>query len=143
MLKWKYPKLILVDHYYLIDTPTWKALSEDLQNREYHAHNRLIASVTMHPEERRQVARLIAKKLKMAKGKTAFFLPLQGIEEWDKEGDVAYDPEGLAAFTDEVRKTMKDPIGYTEIDAHINDQAFADAALDVFDGWLSDGTVTQ
>jgi uncharacterized protein (UPF0261 family) len=29
----------------------------------------------------------------------------------------------------------------TEVNAHINDDAFADAALAVFDGWVRDGTV--
>ena len=69
-------------------------------------------------------------------------MPLKGIEEWDKKGEVAYDPEGLAAFTDEARLVMKDPIFYTEIDAHINDQCFTDTALEIFDKWQSRGIIT-
>ena len=68
-------------------------------------------------------------------------MPLQGIEEWDKDGEVAHDPEGLAAFTDEIRKVIRDPISLTEVDAHINDQAFADAALKIFDAWSANGTI--
>ena len=67
-------------------------------------------------------------------------LPLQGIEEWDKPGEPAHDPDGLAAFVDEMRSVI--PANQlTEIDAHINDQAFADAALAVFDAWRADGVV--
>jgi len=29
------------------------------------------------------------------------------------------------------------------LDAHINDDAFADAALAVLDGWIEDGTVPR
>ena len=29
----------------------------------------------------------------------------------------------------------------TEIDAHINDQEFADTVLRIFDEWIADGTI--
>ena len=70
------------------------------------------------------------------------FLPLHGIEEWDKPGQEAHDPDGLAAFIDEVRSTVKPPVVLTEISCHINDQAFADAVLAFFDQWLADEVVT-
>ena len=50
-------------------------------------------------------------------------------------------PEGLAAFLDEMRDVIKDPLYLTEIDAHINDQAFADRALEIFDAWVESGVV--
>jgi len=127
----------------LIDTPTWKDLTEDLQNREYHAHNRLIASVTMHAEERRQMAQLISKKLAMAKGKTAFFLPLQGIEEWDRKGNPLHDAEGHLAFCEEIKNCIPAVVQFIEIDAHINDQAFADAVVKLFDEWVKAGIVEK
>ena len=40
-----------------------------------------------------------------------------------------------------MRKVITDPIHLTELDCHINDQAFADAALAIFDGWVADGTI--
>ena len=59
----------------------------------------------------------------------------------DKPGEPAHDPDGLAAFCDEIRAVMKPPVALTETAAHINDQAFADAALEILDGWMQDGTV--
>ena len=126
----------------LIDTPTWKQLTPDLKNREYHAHNRLIASVTMYPEERREMARLISSKLKKAKGKTAFFLPTTGIEEWDRKGNPLHDAEGHAAFCDEIKKVLPSDVQFVEVNAHINDQEFADAVLDLFDEWIAKGIVS-
>jgi uncharacterized protein (UPF0261 family) len=29
----------------------------------------------------------------------------------------------------------------TELDCHINDEAFTDLAMEIFDGWVSAGTV--
>ncbi len=127
----------------LIDTPTWKALTDDLSNREYHAHNRLIASVTMHPDERREMAHLISQKMKMAKGETAFFLPLSGIEEWDRKGNPLHDAEGHAAFCDEIKKVLPSEVHFVELDAHINDQAFSDAVLNLFDEWLDKGIISK
>ena len=40
-----------------------------------------------------------------------------------------------------MRNAIKLPVKLTEIDAHINDQAFADTALTIFDAWVADGTV--
>ena len=52
------------------------------------------------------------------------------------------DPDGLAAFIDEMRRAIRPPSTLEEVDAHINDQAFADAALAVFDRWRADGTIS-
>ena len=46
-----------------------------------------------------------------------------------------------AAFCNEMRQVIQPPIGFSEIDAHINDQTFADKALEILDGWVADGTV--
>ena len=125
----------------LIDFAGWQEIPERFSDRPFHAHNRLIKSSALNNEERRDTAREMAKRLSRSKSPVHVIMPLNGIEEWDKEGEPAYDPEGLAAFTDELRKVMKEPIRYSEIDAHINDQAFADKALEILDQWIADGTV--
>ena len=127
----------------LIDIPTWKELPEDFKNRECHAHNRLISSVTMTAEERREMARLISRKLKMAKGETAFFLPEAGIEEWDRKGNPLHDAEGHAAFCDEIKKVLPSGVHFVALDTHINDQAFSDAVLNLFDKWIAKGIVSK
>ena len=68
-------------------------------------------------------------------------LPNQAIEEWDRPGDVAHDPEALAAFCDELRTVIKPPVLLSEINCHINDAGFVEKALEIFDGWVADGTV--
>ncbi len=125
----------------MIDMQTWKPLRADYEGRPYHAHNRLIASVLMTPPERRAAARLVAAKLGQATGPTAFVSPLRGIEAWDRPGEGLHDPEGLAAFTDEIRRSVKPPVQLVEIDAHINDPQFTDAVLDIFDGWVREGSI--
>ena len=46
-------------------------------------------------------------------------------------------PKACPPSLDEMRNVIKAPTEMTEIDAHINDQAFADTALAIFDGWVA------
>jgi len=134
------PQIIAPGCLDLIDFAGWQEIPERYSDRPFHAHNRLIKSSALNNEERRETAREIGKRMAGAKAPAHVLMPLQGIEEWDKPGEPAHDPEGLAAFTDEIRKAI--PTGQlTEVDAHINDQAFADAALALFDQWVADGVV--
>ena len=125
----------------LIDFAGWQDIPEQYQDRPFHEHNRLIKSSALNNEERRETAREVAKRTAESTAPVHIVLPNQGIEEWDRPGGEAHDPKGLAAFLDEMRKSVKAPVAMTEVDAHINDQAFADAVLVVFDAWLADGTV--
>ena len=127
----------------LIDFAGWQDIPERYADRPFHAHNRLIVSSALNSEERRETAREVGARLSRATGPAHMLLPLGGIEEWDRPGDVAHDPAGLAAFVEEMRSAIRAPVGLTEVDAHINDQAFADAALAIFDGWLADGTIRR
>ncbi|WP_299549586.1 Tm-1-like ATP-binding domain-containing protein [uncultured Tateyamaria sp.] len=125
----------------LIDFAGWQEIPEQYRDRPFHAHNRLIKCSAFNADERRATAREIAKRLKASDTPAHVILPSGGIEEWDRPGQPAHDPEGLAAFCDEMRAVITEPLGFTEITAHINDDAFADAALAVFDGWVADGTI--
>lgn len=125
----------------LIDFAGWQEIPEQYQDRPFHAHNRLIKSSGLNSAERRETAREIAKRLKTSSTPAHVILTNQGIEEWDRPGQEAHDPAGLADFCDEMRKVMTDPIHFTELDCHINDQAFIDKALQIFDAWVADGTV--
>lgn len=127
----------------LIDFAGWQDIPERYADRPFHAHNRLIKSSALNAEERRETAREIAARLSQAKGAAHVILPAGGIEEWDRPGEPAHDPEGLAAFCDEMRNVIRAPVQLSEIAGHINDQAFADMALEIFDGWLADGTIRR
>ncbi|MBZ0162634.1 MAG: Tm-1-like ATP-binding domain-containing protein [Notoacmeibacter sp.] len=125
----------------LIDFAGWQDIPERYADRPFHAHNRLIKSSALNAEERRETAREVASRLARSGAPVHFILPAGGIEEWDRQGEPAHDPQGLAAFLDETRKAIRPPVKMTEIDAHINDQAFADTALAILDAWIADGTV--
>ncbi len=136
------PQMIAPGCYDLIDVVGWHPVPERLRDHPGHAHNRLLSSFVMTAEERRMMAREMAGKLAEAKGKTALFLPIQGCNEWDREGAPLQDTGGLAAFCDEIRKTIPPNVQLIELDCHINDAAFCDAVLRLFDEWLATGVIS-
>lgn len=126
----------------LIDFAAWQDVPERFKSRPFHAHNRLIASAGLNPEERRETAREIAARLSQSLSPVHVLLPVEGIEEWDREGQPAHDPEGLAEFVDEMRRVIRRPVKMTELECHINDQQFADAAIAILDDWIAKGVVS-
>lgn len=135
------PQLVAPGCYDLVDIVGWEPTPEKWANHPSHAHNRLLTSIVLNNEERRQVARAHAEQLAKAKGKTVMILPLGGCGEWDRPGEDLHDPEGLAAFCDEMRSTCPSNVELHALDAHINDDAFAQTALAIFDKWVQDGTI--
>lgn len=127
----------------LVDFPAWQEVPEQFRDRPYHVHNRLIASAALNAEERRETAREIGRRLGEATAPVHLLVPRHGLEEWDRPGEPAHDPKALAAFLDELRTTVPNGVDISELECHINDQAFADAALRVLDGWVAGGTVPR
>jgi uncharacterized protein (UPF0261 family) len=79
-------------------------------------------------------AEVMAEKLNHAKGPVIVLYPRKGFDDFDKEvGGVFYDPEGHAAFLRVLRKNVKSAIKIIELDMHINDKAFAEQVIAVFD----------
>ena len=137
------PQIIAPGAIDMVDLPSWLPVPERFADRPYHAHNRLIGSITTDPEGRRKSARTIAQKMERALGPVAFILPAGGIEQWDQEGEPLHDPEGLAAFVETMRLTVKPPIEFHEIPDHINSPAFANKALEIFDAWVAAGIIPK
>ncbi len=135
------PQMVSIGCHDLIDFVAWQPLPLAFAKTPGHAHNRLLTSVLQTPDQRRAVAREIAAKLARAQGPVTYFLPNQGGHEWDRAGGPLADAQGLAAFCDEVRRTCPANVTLVELDAHINDSAFAETVLAHFDSWLAQGVV--
>jgi uncharacterized protein (UPF0261 family) len=137
------PQIVAPGAIDMVDLQAWQPLPGQFSERPYHAHNRLIGSITTDPEGRRSIARVIGEKLGGSTSPVAFILPVQGIQEWDKQGEPLFDPEGLEAFVDEMRSAIPTSAIFEEVDAHINSAAFSAKALEIFDRWVAEGVVPR
>ena len=135
------PQIVAPGAVDMVDFPAWQPVPALLAGRPVHQHNRLIASATSAPDLRQRIAREIGTRLAQATGPACLLLPLQGIEQWDRPGEPLHDADGLAAFIAAMREAVPRGLPYVEIDAHINDAAFCDAALAVFDRWVAEGRI--
>ncbi|MDJ0627140.1 MAG: Tm-1-like ATP-binding domain-containing protein [Rhodobacter sp.] len=135
------PQIVAPGCYDLVDFVGWQDPPERLKSREIHAHNRLLSSALLDAGERREVARALCARMALATGPLVFLLPLHGCNEWDRPGAPLQDADGLAAFIDEMRKVCPQNVELRELDCHINDPGFAEAALAVFDSWVAEGVV--
>lgn len=137
------PQIVSIGCLDLVDLVGWQPLPEPFKDTPAHAHNRLLTTVLQTPDQRRAVAREVCRKLATAIGPVVFLLPVKGGHCWDLPGEPLCDPEGLAAFCDELRKACPPNVQLVELDAHINDPAFGAAALAIVDNWIVTGVLPK
>ncbi|SMC71715.1 Tm-1-like ATP-binding domain-containing protein [Rhizobium sp. RU36D] len=137
------PQIVAPGGVDMVDLQAWRDLPAALADRPYHAHNRLLGSVTTDLDGRSKVARVIAEKLARATGPTAFVLPTEGIHEWDKPGEPLHDPEGLATLIAELTEVMPASVAFHRIDTHINAPAFSAKVMEIFDAWVAEGHIPE
>ncbi|HSJ54430.1 MAG TPA: Tm-1-like ATP-binding domain-containing protein, partial [Anaerolineae bacterium] len=108
-------------------------LSEDLRARAHVQHTPTHTHVRASADEMAAVARWIAERLNAARGPRAVMIPLRGFSMLNCEGKVLYDEAANWAFVEAMEQALR-PVDtdLLEIDAHVNDQAFADAVVDTF-----------
>ena len=136
------PQLVSLGCCDLVDLVGWHPLPARFAHHPAHAHNRLLSSVVLNGEERRELARTMSDRLGEATGETVLLLPRHGDNEWDRDGGPLADPEAYAAFLEELQATCPAHVRQIALDAHINDAAFTDAALAVVDDWIARGLLT-
>jgi uncharacterized protein (UPF0261 family) len=78
-------------------------------------------------EENRRIGEEIGRKVAAARGPAAIFLPRLGVSAIDKLGQSFDDPAAREALFEGVRRN-RGAIELVEMNHHINDEAFAEAA---------------
>lgn len=99
------------------------------QDRKLYPHNPMITVMRTNEEENRELGEILARKLNMGRGSSVLLLPLKGVSAVDAEGKVFYGPDEDKVLFDTLKKQV-DPSGVPiiELDCHINDPAFGEAA---------------
>jgi uncharacterized protein (UPF0261 family) len=96
--------------------------------RKFHRHNDHVTLMRTTAMENAQLGVEIGTKVSDAKGKSAIFLPLQGVSAIDKVDQPFEDAGARKALFDNVKANCGS-VPVVELDLHINDAAFADAMV--------------
>lgn len=104
----------------------------DVPERTIVVHNPSVCAVRTNATESAELGRILAAKVNAATGPTAVLLPLRGLSKYEAPGGPYVDPDADAALFDAVRATLRPGIDLVEVDANVNDPAFADAAVETF-----------
>jgi len=106
------------------------SLSEEHKKRPLIIHNPNITLVRTARSEMAEVGRLMARRLNAAKGPAAVLIPMGGFSFSDRPGHAFYDPEADAALVEALEAALNPNVELHKIDAHVNDEAFADAVAE-------------
>jgi uncharacterized protein (UPF0261 family) len=100
---------------------------ERFRDRNLYRHNANVTLMRTTAEECRRIGREMACKLSRATGPTAVLLPRQGVSAIDRAGQPFDDPVARETLYAELRGRCGNA-ELIELDAHINDVEFAEAA---------------
>lgn len=119
----------------VVFAPGWGALNsfpESLRNRKIRFHGELASQIELTLEEIARTAELVAQRLSKGKGQKIIIIPKQGFVEWDKPGEMFYNPKRVEVFSKALKTNLSPTVEIIELDAHINDECFSDEVAKVF-----------
>ena len=109
-----------------------ETLPDRYKDRTLCFHNPQATLPRLNAEELRLVGETVAQKLNLAAGRVRILIPIRGFSSLDYQGSIFYDPIADRAFIDSLRSSLKEAIEVREIDAHINDDEFAEVVVNEF-----------
>ena len=121
------PQVVSVGALDMVNFHGIESVPERFRGRRLHRHNANVTLMRTTPEENARLGAEIGRKLSGAKGPVAVLLPLRGVSAIDREGQPFDDPEARAALFGAIRANARGP-RIRELDLHLNDAAFAEAA---------------
>ena len=95
--------------------------------RKFYQHNPQVTLMRTTPEECAELGRILAEKVNAYRGPVTVLLPLRAISIISAPGGAFHWPEADDSLFTTIKKTLRPGIPLIEVDAAINDPAFAEA----------------
>lgn len=106
-----------------------ETVPERYAGRRFYHWNPSVTLMRTTPEENAQLGRILAGKVNMSTAPVTVLLPLRGVSQLDSPGGAFWWPEANAALYDAIKTHLRPDIPVVEVDANINDAAFAQATV--------------
>jgi uncharacterized protein (UPF0261 family) len=121
------PQLVSVGATDMVNFYAPETVPAQFKGRKFYPHNPVVTLMRTTPEENTRIGEDLGRKCAAAKGPTSILLPLKGVSAIDAAGQPFDDPAARTALYDAIKRTAKG-VELRELDLHINDPEFADAA---------------
>ncbi len=108
-----------------------ESVPPQFRERVLYRHNASVTLMRTTPEECAEIGRITAHKLNRFIGHVTVLVPLRGVSAMDKPGGPFYSQPALDAYRGALKESLDPAIRLVELDAHINDDAFAHAAAEL------------
>jgi uncharacterized protein (UPF0261 family) len=120
------PQVVSLGALDMVNFGPMESVPERYRGRNLYVHNPTITLMRTTPDECREIARIVARKLNAATGPTVLFVPLRGVSMIATEGQPFHDPVADEALFSTLREEL-DPtrVEVHELDTHVNDPVFA------------------
>ena len=124
------PQVVSVGALDMVNFGAPDTVPERYRGRSFYRHNPMVTLMRTTPEENAALGRIIAEKLARATGPTVLMIPKRGVSAIDIAGKPFFDPAADAALFEALKAECPPNVELVEIDAAINDDAFAVAAAE-------------
>jgi len=123
------PQVVSVGALDMVNFGAMETVPEGFRGRTFYRHTPAVTLMRTTAEECRAIAGRIAAQLNHATAPVTLVLPLRGVSMLDAPGQPFHDPDADRVLFDTLRASVAPPVRVVEIDAHINDPAFAEALV--------------
>lgn len=124
------PQIVVPGCLDMVNFANMESVPEKYSSRQLYSWSPEVTLMRTDKEENESLGKLLASKLNNAKAVVKILIPLKGISQIDAEEEIFYRPEIDAALFGAIRKNANDDIPVIDVDAHINDEAFATALVE-------------
>lgn len=121
------PQVVSVGALDMVNFGPRDTVPERFAHRKFHIHNPTVTLMRTTVEENAKLGEEIGRKVAAAKGPSSILIPKQGVSAIDRDGQPFSDPAARDALFNSIRRTHGQ-VELQELDCHINDPAFAEAA---------------
>jgi len=120
------PQVVSLGALDMVNFGPMDSVPERYRDRNLYVHNPTITLMRTTPDECREIAGIIARKLNAATGPTVLYVPLRGVSAIATEGQVFHDPEADVALFSTLREQVDtSTVEVHELDLDVNAPEFA------------------
>ncbi|SHE90495.1 Uncharacterized protein, UPF0261 family [Arenibacter palladensis] len=124
------PQIVVPGCLDMVNFAQMDTLPEKYRSRQLYSWAPDVTLMRTNVSENETLGKQLVDKLIGAKAPVEILLPLKGISQIDSEGDIFYDPEADSALFGAIKESADGHVPVMEVDAHINDAAFAKALVE-------------